>query len=340
MAEWFYTREGQQNGPIGFKELVELSNSGRLNAVSDLVWNASMTHWTPAGQVPGLFSAPFSAATVVMNTANPYAAPESSLHVSATSAEIALTEIQPGSEQIDPMACFNRGLDITKRQFLNIFVIGIVYFAILIGMSFVGSGVEMLAAFAGGAASSSGGETASDAGSIIVVVVTIISRIVQQIVTIYLQLGLARVGLNIVSGKEASIGMLFGEGSKLLRAIGASIIFGFAVVIGLLLLIVPGIYIALRYGQFINAIVDRDLGVFDAFAYSDSITTNNLMNLFLVGLISFLAIIVGMIPCGLGLIFLGPVVWMTGIVAYRWLQYGDRAAKDHPGTETPMLTAI
>jgi hypothetical protein len=339
MSEWFYTREGQQVGPVTFKELVEFSNSGRLNAVSDLVWNASMTHWTPAGQVPGLFNAPFSEATVVMNAANPYAAPQSSMHVSANTAEIALAEIQPGSEQIDPMACFNRGLDITKRQFLNIFVIGVVYFAIVMGMSFLGMGVEMLAAFASGATSDANGQ-ASDVGSIIVLVVTVISRVVQQIVSLYLQLGLVRVGLNIVSGKEASIGMLFGEGSKLLRAIGASIIFGFAVVIGILLLIVPGIYIALRYGQFLNAIVDRDLGVFDAFAYSDSITTNNLMNLFLVGLISMLAIIVGAIPCGLGLIFLGPVVWLTGIVAYRWLQYGDRAAKDHPGTETPMLTSI
>jgi hypothetical protein len=76
MAEWFYAREGQQHGPVTFKELAELSNSGRLHAVTDLVWNASMTHWTPAGQVPGLFNAPLSAETVVMNTANPYAAPQ------------------------------------------------------------------------------------------------------------------------------------------------------------------------------------------------------------------------------------------------------------------------
>ena len=166
------------------------------------------------------------------------------------------------------------------------------------------------------------------------------SQIVFQIFSIFLQLGLVRVGLNIVSGKEASIGMLFSQGNKLVRAILASILYGIAVVIGILLLIVPGIYIALRYGQFITAIVDRDLGIMDAFEYSSSITTNNRMNLFLFWLLVLVAIIIGMIPCGLGLIFVGPVVWIAGLVAYRWMQYGREATKDHPGTETPMLTGI
>ncbi|MGH8050175.1 MAG: hypothetical protein ACREPB_05895, partial [Arenimonas sp.] len=171
-------------------------------------------------------------------------------------------------------------------------------------------------------------------------VVTVISRVVQQVISIYLQLGLARAGLNLVSGKQVSIGMLFGEGSKLLRAIGASFLLGIAILIGLILLVVPGIYVALRYGQAVTAIVDRDLGVMEAFSYSESITTNNRMNLFILGLLGLVAVIIGMIPCGLGLFIVGPVLWLAALLAYRWMQYGPDAAKDHPGTQTPMLSGL
>jgi len=160
------------------------------------------------------------------------------------------------------------------------------------------------------------------------------------VLSIFLQLGLVRIGLNLVSGKEVSVGMLFGQGAKLLRAIGASILFGIAVLIGILLLIVPGIYIALRYGHFMTAIVDRDLGIMEAFEYSSSITTNNRMNLFLLALLCIGVTLIGLLLCFVGLIFAAPVVWLTGLVAYRWMQYGRSATLDQPGTQNPMLNAV
>jgi uncharacterized membrane protein len=160
------------------------------------------------------------------------------------------------------------------------------------------------------------------------------------VLSTFLSLGATRIGLNLVSGKEVNAGMLFGEGRKLLRAIGASILFGLAVAVGLLLLIVPGIYIALRYGQFLAAIVDRDLGIFESFNYSSSLTTNNRLLLLGMWILCVLIILAGFIACGVGLIFAIPVVWLTSMVAYRWMQYGHRAAMDHPGTLTPLLTVV
>jgi uncharacterized membrane protein len=109
------------------------------------------------------------------------------------------------------------------------------------------------------------------------------------------------------------------------------------VMVGVLLLVVPGIYLALRYGQFMNAIVDRDLGVMDSFAYSSSITTNNKLQLFLLALLCFVVVLAGLIACGVGLIFAGPVAWLSWLAAYRWMQYGRRAFEDQPGTTTPLL---
>lgn len=335
MTEWFYVRDGQQNGPISFEELVALARRGEVKA-GDRVWNASMQGWTPAGQIEGLIDTSYAAyelgTPLAMPSSNPYAAPQSNWSQSLHSSDVQLGEIDPGSDVIDPMDCMSRGIEITKRKFLDIFLIGIVYLGCIMGLSMMASFIELMLTGA-----SNQNSQGSSAGTIVVVIV---SQVVFQIFAIFMKMGLARVGLNIVSGKEASIGMLFAEGNKLIRAVLASILFGLAVMVGFLLLIVPGIYIALRYGQFMTAIVDRDLGIMEAFDYSSSITTNNLMNLFLFWLLAFVAIIVGLIPCGLGLIFIGPVVWLASLVAYRWMQYGRDAAKDHPGTETPMLTGI
>lgn len=335
MTEWFYVREGQQNGPISFEDLVALARRGELKA-GDSVWNASMQGWKPAGQIEGLIDTSYAAyergTPPAMPSSNPYAAPQSNWSQSLQSSDVQLSEIEPGSDVIDPMDCMSRGIEITKRKFLDIFLVGLVYFACIMVLSMLASFIELMVT---GTRSQNSQEL-----STATLVVVIVSQIVVQIFSIFMKLGLARVGLNIVSGKESSIGMLFAEGNKLIRAVLASILFGLAVMIGLLLLIVPGIYVALRYGQFMTAIVDRDLGIMEAFDYSSSITTNNLMNLFLFWLLAFVAIIIGLIPCGLGLIFIGPVVWLASLVAYRWMQYGREAAKDHPGTETPMLTGI
>lgn len=54
MMEWFYAKDGQQSGPMTFEQLVALARSGELTG-RDVVWNANMQNWTPAGQVPGIF---------------------------------------------------------------------------------------------------------------------------------------------------------------------------------------------------------------------------------------------------------------------------------------------
>jgi uncharacterized membrane protein len=147
-----------------------------------------------------------------------------------------------------------------------------------------------------------------------------------------------RIWLNLVSGKQATVGMIFGEGGKLFTAVVTSILFGFAVAIGFLLLIVPGVYIALRYGQFMTAIVDKNLGIMDSLSYSSSITTNNRMPIFLFWLLAMLVMIAGLLALCVGVFVALPIVWLGAMVAYRWMQYGHRAAMDHPGTLTPMLS--
>ncbi len=335
-TEWFYARGGQQSGPVTFDQLKELARSGGLDA-KDLVWTSSMKDWQPGGQVEGIFAAPASADTPPADPANPYAAPQSAWNEPSTSAGAAMQEIIPGSEPIDVGACVKRGFELTKRNFGVIVLVGLTYLGVTIGASFVlgaidsaiGMGTTQSQWQTGDA--STFGKFQQTGGPF--------SAILSNVLSIFLSLGLVRIGLNLVSGRQVAVSQLFGEGRKLLPAIGASILFGVMLVVGFLLLIIPGIYVMLRYGQFMNAMVDRNLGVMESLSYSTSITTNNRMNLLLLGLLSIVIVIAGALALVVGLIFAYPVVWLSWMVAFRWMQYGSRAVEDHPGTATPLLNA-
>ena len=336
MTEWYYARGGQQSGPVTFEQLGELARSGGLDPAKDLVWTATMKDWTPAGQVPELFPAPAKPVPAPpTDPANPYAAPQSPWVAPAAAPDTALEHIIPGSEPIDAVACVKRGFELTKRQFGIIIVVGLAYFGVTIGASLILGLIDS----ALGIGHSTQSQWQSDGGHAVARYQqngSPLNILVSQVLSVFLSLGLVRVGLNLVSGKEVSVGMLFGEGRKLLPAIGASILFGLMVVVGLILLVVPGIYIALRYGQFMTAIVDRNLGVLESLAYSSSITTNNRLNLLVLWLLSFVILLAGALACGVGLVFAGPVVWLASMVAYRWMQCGPRAATDQSAT-TPAV---
>ncbi len=336
MTDWFYTQAGAQQGPVSFEQLVALAAQGGLDPRVDLVWNESMTQWAISGEVPGLFPESSASAPNAGATVNPYSPPQSRwLEPAVAAPGPGLTEIVPGSDPIDPVACISRAFDLTKRHFPMLMLIGLVFLACSMAPGFVLSFVDAMVSSL--AAQGQDGSTAFG-GSWLVIAVLL--RIVLQVFSIFLQMGLIRVGLNLVSGRAVSLGQLFGEGGKLLRAIGATILFSIAMIFGLLLLIFPGIYIALRYGHYLTAIIDRDLGVIEAFEYSSSITTSNRGNLFLLALLNLLLGLAGVLLCCVGLIFVAPVVWLASSVAYRWMQYGRQAAQDHPGTEIPMLDGV
>ncbi|MEM7699735.1 MAG: CD225/dispanin family protein [Verrucomicrobiota bacterium] len=51
--DWFYAKDGQQQGPVSREVLIELRQSGQISD-SDLVWNESMPEWLAYGSVPEL----------------------------------------------------------------------------------------------------------------------------------------------------------------------------------------------------------------------------------------------------------------------------------------------
>jgi uncharacterized membrane protein len=245
MTEWYYAKDGQQNGPVSFEALVEIARQGGLNPTKDLVWNKSMTDWVIAGQVPGLCSPAAAPNTPTADPSNPYAAPTAGWNeVAQITVGENLEEISPGSDPLDVMACAKRGFNLTIRHFGMILVIGIVYLGVSFGAGIILSAVDsalgltpppvtvptvgespteqQIQAFANGF---------QNQGSSL-------HQILNQLLSLFLSIGLTRIGLNLVSGKPISVGMLFSGARKLLPMLGGYIIFMAAFVIGFILLIV------------------------------------------------------------------------------------------------------
>ena len=54
MAEWYYSLNSQQKGPVSWETLQQLASSGKLRR-ADMVWREGMANWQAASRVDGLF---------------------------------------------------------------------------------------------------------------------------------------------------------------------------------------------------------------------------------------------------------------------------------------------
>lgn len=315
MSAWFYAVEGQQRGPVPREELVRLIATGTVKA-GDLVWTEGMPGWTAASEIPGLVPAAPVAPPPEAASLNPYQAPEvSTWESSAAPNPFHGEEIVPGSQPLEIGECVRRGYELVKRHFWPFF--GALAASFVFGF-FFSVVCEVLTQAIRSATES------QDVGNIC----AILSNIAGHILETYFGLGLTRIGLNIVSGQPFSLAMLFGQGDKLLRTVLASILYGLMVAAGLLLLIVPGIYLALRFGQYQNAIVDKNLGVFESLAYSARLTEGNKTNLFGLIVICILLVLAGLLALLIGACFTIPLTYLILLVAYRWLQHGRAVLRD------------
>lgn len=255
------------------------------------------------------------------------------------------TDITPGSEPLIPTACIKRAFDLTVRHIVPILLITFTYCVISIGASFMLGALDSsmgwkplptLIMEQAGMTPEAISEYRSDKGKDL----SLQSSVISTVLSVFLMLGLSKIGLNLVSGKPFSVGMLFSGGKWLLKSLPAYIVFMVLFIAGLILFVVPGIIVFLRFGMYQNAIVDRNMGAFQSLGYSLELTKGNGLNLFVIFLFCILTFFAGCLAMIVGLLFAFPMMLLAWTVAYRWMQYGGRAVMDDPVTKQPLLAAL
>jgi uncharacterized membrane protein len=146
-----------------------------------------------------------------------------------------------------------------------------------------------------------------------------------------------RFALAVHDGRPVRTRELWPEGSLFVNYLAVAIIYGLLVTAGLILLVIPGIYLAVRYGLAPFLVADgRTTDVLGAFRESSELTRGRRGHLFLFGLAVVVLNILGGIFFGVGLLVSMPVTTLAAALVYRRLAV--RAAQDsfYAGPPAPM----
>ncbi|TAK05011.1 DUF975 family protein [Patescibacteria group bacterium] len=135
----------------------------------------------------------------------------------------------------------------------------------------------------------------------------------------YLSTGVMRLTLDAVLGRPYTLKSLLVEPIVFLNALLASIIVGFLVLIGLLLFIIPGIYVSLAFTPIIYVVLDQKVGAVEAVQRCWNLTKGNRGRIFLFGLAAFGINLLGVLALGVGLLVTVPLTWLAMADVYRQL---------------------
>ena len=144
--------------------------------------------------------------------------------------------------------------------------------------------------------------------------------IVGLIVTFVFEMGIIAIALKLHDGEMPEFGDLFNRVGLVLQYGAAAIIYFVMVVFGLILLIIPGIYLSVRFHFFGYFIVDQEVGPIEALERSSKLTEGVRLELFLFGMLLIGINIAGLLCFIVGIFVSMPVTSLAMAYVFRHLQ--------------------
>lgn len=188
--------------------------------------------------------------------------------------------------------------------------------AVLYGIQFV---VQMATTPETTVISGENGFVVKQSGGALSVLLSFVFSIVGLIWGYLVQAAYARGGLALTEGRPLILGELISF-NKLGRVILAGILLSILTFVGLLLCILPGLVVAFFGSFFVYFILDQDAGAWDSIMKSFAFVKDNIGNLLLLLILSFIAMFVGALLCGLGLFVAIPVTVIAQAYTYKMLR--------------------
>jgi uncharacterized membrane protein len=148
---------------------------------------------------------------------------------------------------------------------------------------------------------------------------SIIGNLVYSVIALVFTLGYAKNLFQALDGEEPQFSAYGQQARKIGIYFVAGLIYGILVFIGTLLLIIPGIYIAIRLQFFQALIVDEDAGIIESLQKSWDITKDQVLPLLLLALVMFVISIFGFILLGVGILVAAPLISLMYCCVFRKL---------------------
>jgi len=147
----------------------------------------------------------------------------------------------------------------------------------------------------------------------------LIIAIVGVFVSFLIQIGWVRIGLKLLNGELAEYEDLLKNGDRVLSYFLGNLLVGVIVAAGLVLLVIPGIYWALKYMYVPYLIADRNLKVGEAMRLSAVMNNGVKWKLVGYGFVQLGLIIAGVLALFVGLLAVLPTLWLTSLGIYQQL---------------------
>lgn len=144
----------------------------------------------------------------------------------------------------------------------------------------------------------------SDDGS----VTAVVAEAVIALLMMPLGVGLGLLGIRRASGRDTPVSTLWEPYTMAVPLLIMFILMGVLIVGGLLLLILPGIYLAIAYSFAPYLIIEKRLGVWESLETSRKAITQYWWRYFGLMTVSGLLVIAGIIPLFIGLIWVLPII--------------------------------
>ena len=166
-----------------------------------------------------------------------------------------------------------------------------------------------------------------------------------------LNLGFLRICLNMINNTEVNFSLLFSSFHMLISYVFATILYLLALllaaspglllfitsvsfdldnisssigsmpaILSVILMIVPAIYLSIRLQFYDYFLVDEECGILDAIKKSADISKGYVLELFIIGAVLSLMILISIIPMGLGLILTIPLSMVATSYVYLKLK--------------------
>lgn len=162
---------------------------------------------------------------------------------------------------------------------------------------------------------------------------TQIISLVLTTIQLFLSLGFIKIMLLLVQDKFVRVADMFNNFRIFLSYFVASFLYGIAVTLGIFLLVLPGIFIAIRFQFFPYFILEEKDSSFTALRKSYYLSQNLTVELFLFGVVVVALNIVGVLLLGIGIIFTYPLTTMATAVIYRSLIEEGQTIPSDPYTK-------
>ena len=163
-------------------------------------------------------------------------------------------------------------------------------------------------------------ETFNDIFNLKILLGALIAYVIFKLVDGIIAMGVTKITLDIYDHDASHYARIFSCINLAFQHFFASLLYICMVSLGLLLFIVPGIYLAITYAFYQQAMVDKRLGTLASLRYSAQITKQvkgELFGFFLV--IIFLNVLASSF-FGVGLLITIPIMWLSTSYVYRKLQ--------------------